>query len=76
MTFPSAMDYNHLSCSQRWWWIQPFLRCQCDDRMISSQDSLTHLDISGMPAQHLTCGTHLAESCESCYSAQRVQVKL
>lgn len=38
------------------------LSCQCN--MIILLDSLTHLDIPGMQAQHLTHGIHLAESCE------------
>lgn len=38
--------------------------------MIILLDSLTHLDIPGMQAEHLTHGIHLAESCESHYSAK------
>lgn len=71
MTFPSTTDYNKLSCSQRWWCIQPFLRHQCDDR-ITLLDSLTHLDISGVPVRHLTSGTHIAGSCQSTKHAVRL----
>lgn len=37
MTFPSATDYNQLSCSQTWWWTQPFLSCQCNVIIIAGQ---------------------------------------
>lgn len=68
MTFPSATDHNQLSCSQTWWQTQPFLTCQCN--MIILLGSLTHLDIPGMQAQHLTYGIHLAQSCENYSSAE------